>query len=281
MKTHKTVYLLGSGFSKAAGAPLGRELMEKIFDQHDKPNINKMKHWIYKHIFPTKKDWISNCEIDELISRLTLHCYYNNQCQHTSEILNVIIKELANSVNCQLDKADFAIYRNFIERLKPRDTVITLNYDTILERSGIKGKTRNLLKLHGSISWSWCSRCKYYTFHNSWQTGMICPKCHYPLLPLIVPPQITIAEHYSPLIPFYNYAINAIKKSDRIVIIGYSLPATDYDIKMLLLLGIKQNPRKIPIYIINGPHCDIKNYEILRRHLIKIKMTAEDWLKLQ
>jgi len=278
-----TVYLLGSGFSKAAGAPLGRELMERVFNQQDKPQINSIYRWISTNIFPDKENWHLICEIDELISRLSLHCHYNNkQCPQTSHILNMLTYELARSVDCYLDQEDRRIYRNFIARIKTDDVVISLNYDTILERCGILKRIKDLLKLHGSMSWSYCPLCQKIYNDARWQKGGVCLTCGSVILPCILPPQVIITHHIDPFLPLYSRALQYLQNARRLVIIGYSLPATDFDIKLLLKLGLGTTKKKsIPIYLINGPDNNPENYKFLRSHLIKIRLTAEEWLNLR
>lgn len=280
MTAINTVYLLGSGFSKAAGPPLGRELMERVFSQN-KPQIKSIFSWISTNIFPGKKNWHINSEIDELISRLSLHCHYNKQCLQTSQILTVLLLELARTVDCYLDHEDKRIYRNFVARIKPDDIVITLNYDTVLERSGILHNTRDLLKLHGSVSWSICPIC-LKTFRDArWKTGSVCINCGSIILPCILPPQVVITNYIDPFLPLYTRALKYLQNAKRVIIIGYSLPTTDFDIKLLLKLGLDTNKKKdIPIYIINGPDSNLENYKFLRSHLLKIKLTAEEWLNL-
>jgi hypothetical protein len=157
------------------------------------------------------------------------------------------------------------------KRAHRKDTVITFNYDLVLDhafmRAGIPISYRlppqhlsgpgvnnengfSLLKLHGSTNWGICSKCKRNilvlldkvssspgTFRN-----MECEKCQVrSFQPMLVPPSWDKTEYQNLLQPIWSHAVAELQKATRICIIGYSLPESDAYFKYLLTLGLSEN----------------------------------------
>ncbi|MFC1548667.1 hypothetical protein ACFL5E_01755 [Candidatus Omnitrophota bacterium] len=148
----------------------------------------------------------------------------------------------------------------------------------------------SLFKPHGSLNLSSCPTCnKFLYFEDNILTPIehqrdwcICPFCKKSSIePLIIPPlynkkefidtpdrlttengRVLTTEGGDTIVVegiFYKYRqqidakiINALKKTDEIMIIGYSLPNYDFDFKCLLLSGLMQNKNRgnIPVKII-------------------------------
>jgi len=175
------------------------------------------------------------------------------------------------------DRGKTSILRDWLQNVrKNRDTIITTNYDTVLER-GISKLTSapdprpmkergllnygvrpdllmlgyeklaydaapgsiTLLKLHGSISWSYCAKCEKAKLHpldrnaaNSALAGETCA-CGGELSPILVGPAGKQYEH--PVIAsVVNTASEILQQADEIVFAGFSMSIGDEAIRNLL-----------------------------------------------
>ncbi|MBL0956574.1 MAG: SIR2 family protein [Leptospira sp.] len=193
-KTRKyRIIILGAGFSRLAGLPLGDELWT-ICLRRAKLTIlyeNKLKYDIknfieYKYYKTGIKINESNINLEEFFGFLDIEHFLGlkgsdtmtstgNESQHL--LKNIIAEEIHNKQSV-MSKFQWDAYEQFASNLLPGDTVITLNYDTILENAleRINKKYRLfpqryesvhlggayvdqnsedviILKLHGSIDW--------------------------------------------------------------------------------------------------------------------------------
>lgn len=137
-----------------------------------------------------------------------------------------------------------------------RDTIITFNYDIILDSIFLaqhipvfygfgenkKGDIR-YLKLHGSANWSKCNECGKIKVIPVYPKDLLkCDTCADAILePLIVPPTWNKSEYRNEINEIWKTALEEIKKARKIFIIGYSRPNTDLFFEYLMSLGLKDN----------------------------------------
>jgi len=183
-------YIIGSGFSKAAGLPLGTEIFEEVIKEAKKTEIytrillNDIERYLDYHN-NTKTGQISEADIilEDFLSFLDIEHYLKlqgrdhwsmdgNQTQLAMK--NIIAKILHREKE---EILNFELYEKFGRSLCPGDIVITFNYDTILETvlnhigkkivfceddfsqykydKNVEEDERPILilKLHGSIDW--------------------------------------------------------------------------------------------------------------------------------
>ena len=160
------------------------------------------------------------------------------------------------------------------------DSVITFNYDLILERemvdlglaptypgplmdySGAFSEAKlglHLLKMHGSANWLVCSRCKDVIYVRVPQEAEIsraksqpCPRCRQlSLLPFIVPPTWNKGIEEKFIRPVWHKALEELMSAGRLFIVGYSLPDSDQFFKYLLGLALARNNEISEIYVVN------------------------------
>jgi hypothetical protein len=188
-----SIYIIGAGFSKPAGFPLGSELLKEILIKAKQTNRynNILKRDIDEYIRYQYK--VNNLRIDEdsinledFISYLDIEHFLGlkggdtwseegNRCQI---LIRNLIAQLLNERLNKIDKDTMDLYLKFSEKLDPTDYIITFNYDTLLETCLEKlGKPYRLfplrfkeistyyntikkdeceiviLKMHGSIDW--------------------------------------------------------------------------------------------------------------------------------
>jgi len=120
-----------------------------------------------------------------------------------------------------------------------------------------------LLKLHGSLNWGVCTnkRCKqqispfrqfrytgYYPTEqisilpivSNLNKGQLCKTCQHPLekTPFIVPPTWNKTSFHGQIEKVWEQAAKVLKDAEDIVVIGYSLPSTDWFFNYLFALGV-------------------------------------------
>jgi hypothetical protein len=171
-----------------------------------------------------------------------------------------------------------------------KNTIISFNYDLVVEES-LKGwgrkirygfdegdielddqenysavetnETVSLFKIHGSINWTQprgkkklVRICSSYSDIVALQQNMI-----------LVPPTWKKGTNGA-LNNVWNEAVKALSNATRIVIIGFSLPATDIHIRYLLAAGLQENISLRNIYCFNPAEIVKSNlFEVLRPEL--------------
>lgn len=195
--------------------------------------------------------------------------------------------------------SDRQFHRKLLDPLYQRDVepyVISLNYDVIIDNTmfslgdkhqgmrlpdyGVdiateryanfraRGTFGRLLKIHGSLNWLYCEKCKrldlfvsegmrtakaldelYNTvpFNDAYSCrGTRCrnyPQCDGFISPILITPTY-VKDYENPHIEkVWKEAEAAMKKADRAVIIGYSLPTDDVEVAMLFKQGLDHLPR--------------------------------------
>jgi hypothetical protein len=183
------------------------------------------------------------------------------------------------------------LYRNGIE-----PTVVSLNYDVIVDNAMFKlsdkyqrsrppdycvkistqryanftarGTFGRLLKIHGSLNWLYCDRCKrldlfvsegmrtakaldelYHSIQNNDAyscRGTPCrnrPQCDGFISPILITPTY-VKDYENPHIErAWQEAERSMKEANRAIIIGYSLPTDDVEVAMLFKRGLNHLPR--------------------------------------
>lgn len=157
------------------------------------------------------------------------------------------------------------------KRKSRKDTVITFNYDLVLDNAlsrtgGLPSyhlppsllveppveqtNSVSVLKLHGSTNWGICVNCMKsivvlgdkVTASPAEFRRLICRKCQKARYqPLLVPPSWDKSEYRDIMQPIWACAVNELKAATRIVIIGYSMPEADAFFKYLITLGLAGN----------------------------------------
>jgi hypothetical protein len=136
-------------------------------------------------------------------------------------------------------------------------TVITFNYDDLVEQAikdaggtftyGFSGDHEiedpkhysalgtPVLKLHGSINWAYVGKAKRFTVFDTYESVRARD-----LVPELVPPtwNKSIGDR---LAEVWFAAIQKLSTATKVVIIGFSIPATDLHFKYLLAAGLKDN----------------------------------------
>lgn len=148
--TKLKTFILGSGFSKPAGFPLGNELFQLIKDEvgsDDYKNILKPdidNYLRYQQSFNNKvnNNKVKNIDFERFITFLDIKYLLQLNGSDTwsnfgnrSQVLikNTLAKMFTNCLNKYNIKD--TVYTEFALNLKPNDVVLTFNYDTLLEKA--------------------------------------------------------------------------------------------------------------------------------------------------
>jgi hypothetical protein len=144
-----------------------------------------------------------------------------------------------------------------------RDTVISFNYDLVVEHAlhevnipfsyGLSTRQANfdasaqcqheygsnetvrLLKIHGSVNWALDNPNELPTLYGTYENLR-----EHGLSPLLIPP--TWRKGFGPqLVPVWDAAVAELRTATRIIVLGYSIPPTDLHFKYLLAAGLQDN----------------------------------------
>lgn len=182
------VFVLGSGFSVRAGAPLSRSVLGTLFCREIcAPHVRELKSYIDRFLFPGRPDWVNETDFEEVLSRLDLIRHYqpypNIDYDQVSYYEDLLIGEFTKLLNPEHLSPGHCSYTTFNKQLKPQDTIISFNYDLIVESllasankeynyelgcqvGTSEAQAMPLLKLHGSINLYYCPSCSKVFFFS-------------------------------------------------------------------------------------------------------------------
>lgn len=262
--TPNIVFLIGAGFSKSIDLdmPLMGELPSRL-DFKEGSSAQQFRDQTFQDDFEA---WLSS------LASVCPWVDKREQSMRTDaflEVLKAIQVGLIGPTSRIIDQYNFLAMDNdpyhWIFRLldywhQNRSSVITLNYDTIVEgiakhylfgshgdkasesdfypESQSPAASFQLYKLHGSINlWSrdplkgsnlqFVETCNKERISESLEEGYF---------PYIVPP-LSVKDNYyrnTELGESWQRASSSIKKADRLVVLGYSFPASDWIMKVFL-----------------------------------------------
>jgi len=184
-------FIIGAGFSKPAGLPLGSEIFPEIMKLAESRgiarNVSDDIKAFQMYLRQTKGIKIREADInlEEFISYLDIEHYltlegkdrWSEEGSESQMIIRNLIALLLHSREQEVSLEKWALYEEFVSRLDYNDWIFTFNYDTILEKALTKKKipfrlfpyrskefedgtiasdNRDeviVLKMHGSINW--------------------------------------------------------------------------------------------------------------------------------
>lgn len=187
------LFLLGAGFSKPAGLPLGPELFEEVrrearstYGANNALEAELTGYCTYLADVTGTAVEPQDIDFEQFMAFLDVEHYLglagpetiSDEGNAAQLLLRTGIGDLLHRKAQEALSAPLPLYDKFARLLKPRDVVLTLNYDTLLEGvlerlgipyrlfptrlksfhslSSVVDNSRNeviLLKLHGSIDW--------------------------------------------------------------------------------------------------------------------------------
>lgn len=182
-----------------------------------------------------------------------------------ARVRDLVVQALCLSLGTYDDLDTASTTRDFIQLIGPHDSLITTNWDLLLDAArdtrfgsesqdyGTSGNVvleggtdpqaderPKLLKLHGSLSWRYCQRCQrlvidpHHHVAGERKDRATC-LCTCRFSELIVTPGFVREYRNVHLLTIWREALLTLSNAAEWVFIGYSLPADDIGIRTLLL----------------------------------------------
>jgi NAD-dependent SIR2 family protein deacetylase len=164
---------------------------------------------------------------------------------------------------------------NFI-RQHPNSTIVTTNYDGCIDEALLTSSTGfntqiteeesgnanllELIKIHGSINWSYCESCHdvrefdllslkrgYETDTITYAVVGICRKCGGQRRPLLIPPMGLKFIMFPHLIRLWDLAREKIESASYLVVVGFSFSEADSYVNKIIERSMSLNKKQIMI----------------------------------
>jgi hypothetical protein len=118
-----------------------------------------------------------------------------------------------------------------------------------------------IYKLHGSLNWLHCPLCGHvyvntagsiihHAFREKPEDEGTCDCDYWPLEPLIVAPSAVRDVRNSNLVEVWKHSLEALRRADKWIIIGYSFPSEDIAIRSMFLRAYSGRPNKPDVEVI-------------------------------
>lgn len=298
------VYVLGAGFSTAINrnAPLNNNLFPYIYRKQKKflDLVRDFIHDFYgeRQIVNANEIYPPLPLIEDVLSQLDVLIAEERPLSsiYTLDKLRLIRKYLAFGIALALQDAlqrgsHMQSAENFVHAIEG-SIIISLNYDIIIDnailntwhnkdvdydiriRKAIPGyidpydyissSPVKLLKLHGSLNWLYCPRCREIdvTPGEKGILGIIeqesynderttCPVCGVVYEPRIITPTFLKRYDYPLLSNLWGNASRYLENAKNLAFIGYSLPDADMLLRCMIKEAIFVNSKRPQISIIN------------------------------
>jgi hypothetical protein len=289
----KTVYVLGSGFSKPAGAPTGEELLPSIVRWARGENPHPQPKRFLSEVVEALSSWLGNLEtydFEQVLTILSSETLFETLTERPFEEARLRRPDLiwaalfAIKQGIGENRARF-LYDEFVATLRPNDSIVSLNYDVIVEDALIRKSNRfdagvppeqvldslesfvtyagtPVLKIHGSANLMRCESCGKWLV-KGWKIAedvlvpwdhpnsryLTCMECKGNLAPVIVPPALEKARELVDVKVFWRRALQELRSADRAVFIGCGLRPADFDLEMLLKTALRHRS-SVPIDVV-------------------------------
>jgi len=284
-----TVYILGAGASKAVAdqAPLMKDFLSSAFEAFpDDSRIKEVRDFVCDFYLGRRLANDAHIlwpRIEDVFSQLDLSIAQNrplspnHPVSKVKELREHLVYLIARLLQKKLRKLDDSATRDFVrDVLQEEDTIISLNYDIIVDNALLmerrqvdygtevrlayqeypshwrhvnprQGFRVPLYKLHGSLNWLYCPLCQalditegekgaLWTFRNPKPAR--CVKCDCAYETLIITPTLLKSYANGLLVEVWRRAENRVARADHLVFIGYSLADADIEIKCMIKRAI-------------------------------------------
>ena len=297
-----TVVLFGAGATKACGGPLTNEILPQAFEPAVRSEIEREYYIDLLDRFLIENFHLAQRQADRtdadypalplLLSLVDTAIDRNHPMgpEWTVDLLRQVRRALQYMVFALLEYKLREFHHNYylalFNLLDPSGTtpptVISLNYDIIADNALVEHSSRlpdygcdittdaykaqphsgTLLKIHGSLNWSYCPSCNrldlgvaqsgrtYKMLEELYQVnplekryschGFPCPECSTFVEPVLITPT-QLKDYRNPHVSkVWTLADQALRGATRVIIVGYSLPDDDLDVIYLLKRGLGQ-----------------------------------------
>ncbi len=279
-----TVYIFGAGASKAVAnrAPLMKDFLSLAFVTFpNDPRIREVRDFVCD-FYPGRQleddVHILWPHLEDVLSQLDLAIAQNRPLSpwHTvsrvQELREHVVYLIAKVLQERLGSLDNQATRDFARHvLQEEDTIISLNYDIILDNALLEERGQvnygtevrraskvyrlwrhvdprqniqvPLYKLHGSLNWLYCPVCQALDITESEKGALFtfsdaepahCVDCGCPYETLIITPTLLKSYANGLLVEVWRRAEQRVARADHLVFIGYSLADADIEIKCMI-----------------------------------------------
>jgi hypothetical protein len=184
-------------------------------------------------------------------------------------------------------------FHDWARQLRYRDTVITFNYDRVIESLDANhlkvsppasdweehraADVCRVLKLHGSVDWVRGKTTPRFTVHQSDPAFAVTADDDALALATPGPTKRSAAKEFAEL---WNLATDALREADVVVFVGYRFPPSDAEARSKLLGAIRGNraaSKHLRINIVLGPERtpDVIRLEQMLRAVGSLETRAE------
>jgi hypothetical protein len=306
----KVVWVLGSGFSKSLGGPLLADLLSdrsgrearlrlkettataepprdyeqvyKVFAEHQRDN-EKSKgltpHWDHAEEFLTFVDSAEQNAVRKVLLKGWLPGDQHGDDDVTNFRRNAVQAVASEchflyAASVHDDESWLPYIRWGNERAVDTDTIVTFNYDLVLEKLGQSGivppigrggvltpdakppQVANvpIFKLHGSVDWF---DDEYGDYSRRTDFVVAVKKG---LTPLIGTPGMSKRKVKKRLAPLWEASQKALQRADVVVFLGYRSPPSDPDARAFILdaistiEGVNGAPKHRRVHLVLGPN---------------------------
>lgn len=277
------LFILGAGVSKSCGGSLAKDLLaDAIHQSKARGQHVRMIRGIddlLSYAFPNFEQKSGKYpHIEEVLSLFDTWMDFNSKIQDNprfsdyqiSEVRRWILRVVADNLNIISSKKNIqrtSPISRFALSLKPKDVVITFNWDLSLERAldeytdigwdysfSPKGKEIALLKAHGSIDWYQTEDIYkvpkddkepldpdvgYISLIKWWEPRRVGRSRE--IAPYIIAPTYFKRFQAEEIRNIWNNMYLALSQAKKITILGYSLPPQDLQARIILRSAIEQN----------------------------------------
>lgn len=304
----KTIVLFGAGSTKACGGPLTNEILPEAFEPTVRNEIEREYYIDLLDEFLIENFHVPPQQVDRtdtdyptlpLLLSLVDTAIDRNQPMGPNwpvDKLRQVRRALRYMVFALLDyklrRLSHNYYADLLHAMDPAcndtPTVISLNYDIIVDNAMVNHSNYlpdygcdidtgiykaqqhhgTLLKIHGSLNWSYCPSCNrlelgvaesgrtYKMLEELYQEnplepryschGFECPQCSTFVEPVLITPT-QLKDYRNPHVQrVWTLADQALRDAERAIIVGYSLPDDDLDVIYLLKRGLGQLAKRSP-----------------------------------
>jgi len=304
----ETVVIFGAGATKACGGPLTNEILPEAFEPTVRREIEREDYiglldgFLIEnfHLPQEPTEWTkTDYPALPLLLSLVDTAIDRNQPMGSDwpvERLRQVRRALQYMVFALLEyklrRLTHNYYADLLDTVDPTrsttPTVISLNYDIIVDNAMVKHsgclpdygcdiatdiyknlpRQGTLLKIHGSLNWSYCPSCSrldlgvaesgrtYKMLEELYQVnpleeryschGFPCPQCSTSVEPVLITPT-QLKDYRNPHVQrVWTLADQALRSAERAIIVGYSLPDDDLDVIYLLQRGLGQLAKRTP-----------------------------------
>lgn len=306
--TSNTIVLFGAGATKACGGPLTNEILPHGFEPAVRHEIEREYYLDLLDRFLIENFHLPQQQIDRteadypalpLLLSLVDTAIDRKQPMGptwTVDLLGQVRRALQYLIFALLEyklrRLSHNYYADLLKALDPTrrapPTVISLNYDIIIDNTMVahsgslpdygcdittesylsQRHRGSLLKIHGSLNWSYCPGCNrldlgvaesgktYKMLEHLYRVnpleeryschGFPCPQCSTFVEPVLITPTQRKDYRNPHVATVWALAEQALRSAERVIIIGYSLPDDDLDVIYLLKRGLGQLANRAP-----------------------------------